>query len=152
MANFLDIEQLNQEEELGCSYDLVFVGTPIDERGQASIEKAKIAAKQLIEVHYDQETFCLFAQGRLFSANPRGLRQFTEAFPATRLLVEATTLEFPEILLLIKAYLSVESLEIGFFYVEPESYEKRVGQDAEDLHAFALRDGYRAFSPIPGFT
>lgn len=152
MAKFLTIEQINKNANISCMYDLAFVGAPIDERGQASIEKAKVSAKEIVDVHYDQDQFSLSARGNIFPANPRGFRQFTEEFPATRLLIEATTLEFPEILLLIKAYLSVESLVIGFFYVEPESYEERVGQDAEDLHAFALREGYRNFSPIPGFT
>ncbi len=152
MAHFLEFTQLSQSTRPDCLYDVAFVGSPIDERGKTSVEKAGYAAKTVIEVKYDSDSFSLnFQEGRIPS-NGRALQRVQELYPATKVLLDATTLEFPEILLLIKAFLSIPGLELGFFYAEPESYEERGGLDAEDLHAFALRDGYRAFSPIPGFT
>lgn len=152
MTNFLELAQLDTLSNPTWVYDIAFVGSPIDERGRLSVNKAMNAAKRTVEVSYNPEAFTLIVDGDAFSANSRGFRNLVSCFPATRILLDSSTLEFPEMLLLIKAFLSAEPLEIGFFYIEPERYEERRGLQAEDLHAFALRDGYRAFTPIPGFT
>lgn len=152
MTNFLELAQLDTLSRPSWTYDVAFVGSPIDDRGRLSVNKATDAAIRAAEVSYDAESFALIVDGVDFAANNRGFRDLMSIYPATRILLDASTLEFPEMLLLIKAFLSAESLEIGFLYVEPDLYEERRGPEAEDLHAFALRDGYTAFAPIPGFT
>lgn len=152
MTSFLELAQLNTLSKPEWTYDIAFIGSPIDDRGRLSVTKAKEAAQRTAVVSYDAETFTLSVNDVRFAANNRGFRNLISDYPASRILLDASTLEFPEMLLLIKAFLSTEPLELGFLYVEPESYEERRGPETEDLHAFALREEYRAFAPIPGFT
>lgn len=145
MTSFLELAQLNTLSKPEWTYDIAFIGSPIDDRGRLSVTKAKEVAQRTAVVSYDAETFTLSVNDVGFAANNRGFRNLISDYPASRILLDASTLEFPEMLLLIKAFLSTEPLELGFLYVEPESYEERRGPETEDLHAFALREEYCVF-------
>jgi hypothetical protein len=147
--------ELSQSQMLICDnldYDIAFIGKPMDERGSKSIEKVNLSAAKALCVNYDSDTFSLQVVDDSFPANGVGIRSFLSKYSSKKILIDATTLDFPEILFLIRSYITLGTCKIGFIYAEPSVYEKKEGLDSEDLHAFNLRDGYSRFAPIPGFT
>lgn len=152
MARFIEFSEIESAGSLANSYDIAFVGNPLDMRGQLSVSKAHTAAPIVVSITYDPNDFSLKTSSNTYAANRRGFEALVARFPGSRILLDTTTLEFPEILLLIKSYLSVDNIHLGFLYTEPESYAERDGAKAENLHSFELRERFQEFTPIPGFT
>lgn len=125
--------------------DIAFVGNPLDERGRHSVALAKDNAKRTLQCRYDHSSFILHLDSDAIRVND--LTDFPRIMPATRILVDATTLDFPELLLLTKAYL-VRS-DLGFLYIEPQKYTEHTSPAYPKT--FDLSTRFQAFQAIPGF-
>jgi hypothetical protein len=130
------------------TYPRAFYGAPVDDRGRCSVQLVQGASDSAHQVSYDPEKFVLRVGDETIRAT--NAESFRKRFPADRLLVDATTLDVPELLLLARIYGGGAAHHLGFLYVEPEGY--REGKNPSDVHGFDLSSGYRPFSPIPGFT
>ncbi len=87
MTSFLELAQLNTLSKPEWTYDIAFIGSPIDDRGRLSVTKAKEAAQRTAVVSYDVETFTLSVNNVGFAANNRGFRNLISDYPASRILL-----------------------------------------------------------------
>ncbi|WP_434137040.1 hypothetical protein JQR88_25725 (plasmid) [Pseudomonas luteola] len=134
--------------------DIAFTGVDdLDERSGYSVQRSKKLGNQHFVVRYDPKSFTLDVGGRSFRANDGGLEDLALHFVADSIVIDATTLDFAEIALLLYAYMfSRKRPRIGFLYVEPERYVKRELEDAAVRGAeFALSEGFTTQS-IPPFS
>lgn len=134
-------------------FDIAFYGRDdLDERSKHSAKLTRSLARHQHLISYNPDTFELAVDDLKFKAD--NLQDLSRKFHATSIVLDATTLGFPEILLLLHAYYGLAFRpRCGFVYVEPERYKRRepdeiVARGAE----FNLSSGFRAKNAIPPFA
>lgn len=147
-------QEIIKKEEAGepGSFDIAFYGD--DQLDDRSIESSRLSTNLAInsqKVIYDPITFSLNVGGKVYRTDE--LEDLPQRLPARRIVIDATTLEFPEILLLLNAYrhYSSQAPECTFIYMEPREYVKK-GEEASEVAFFQLSEGFKERSPIPGFN
>lgn len=145
--SFTCLRDLGVAGRLSGRFSRAFVGLPLDDRGRHSVAVAVAAAGHCHSLTYDYEKFALTVDGVVHRSDED--TTLAQAYGAEDVLIDATTLDVPELLLLTRAFHAARS--ISFLYVEPDDYQKRTNQ-ASEQHEFSLSAGFRPFAPIPGFT
>lgn len=133
--------------------DIAFHGRDdLDDRSKHSVALSKSLARRTVLVSYNPTTFELTLDGSVYRAD--GLEDLPRMFRAGSIVVDATTMEFPEILLLLHAYHMLATRpRCAFVYVEPQTYARRVAVEAvAPGAAFSLSSGFRAKNAVPPFT
>ncbi|MEB2517331.1 hypothetical protein SOP85_18045 [Pseudomonas sp. YuFO20] len=131
-------------------YDVAFVGEVVDDRGAHCLLAAKASSKLVLDVKYVPDEYKIIIGEEEWRANQ--IERIALTFPAENILFDATTLDFPDLLLIIKSYLGcgVGDIKFNFLYAEPLTYNSI--SKSESRHDFKLSDGYAADCfPIPGF-
>lgn len=152
MISFTEMRQLPANAVSAPErFSWAFVGPAIDDRGGRSLELARASADRIVEVRYDPETFRLHIGENSYRASD--LAAIRGAFPGDELLLDATSLDPVEILVLTAAFLRPHDSrrKLGFLYAEPERYlpsNDAVGLDT----AFAFAAGFRGIKSVPGFA
>lgn len=149
-----DVLQENEIKGLG-PFDIVFHGREdLDDRSRYSVALSCSLGRQQQRVSYDPDSFTLTIGGTAYKAD--SLEDLPRKFRASSIVIDATTMEFPEIVLLLHAYYSLAKgrrPRCAFIYVEPESYARKTAEEAAALgSAFNLSSGFRAKNAIPPFA
>lgn len=152
MIRFADMSRLpagvNSTPE---RFDVVFVGTAVDDRGRHSLQIARNSAGSVVEVRYDPDTYKLHLGANEFRASD--MNAIRQTYPQAMLLMDATSLDAVEMLLLIKAFLNDMDgrRRLGFVYAEPGRYmpaDSSIGMD----YAFRFANSFKGLKPVPGFA
>ena len=132
-------------------YDRAFAGNPLDDRGRYSDNLIKTYSSNVHKATYKFEKYELEVDMCLWRANE--MDKLAQSMPASSVLFDATTLNFPELLLLMRGYLLVKpEIEFGFIYAEPEIY-RGIADIDNNPHAFMLSESVESkLQPIPGFS
>lgn len=151
MIRFAEIGQVDPRAPAHADFDLAFASAPIDERGQHSQAVAQQSAATLVRVAYDPEAFTLTIDGTAYRVSEQ--ERIRRAFTGQRLLLDATSLDPVEMLLLCRIFLGTpeDHRRIGFVYVEPDRYLP-ASNAAGMEYAFTFSDGFKGFHPVPGFA
>ncbi|KOY01761.1 hypothetical protein [Pseudomonas nunensis] len=131
-------------------YDVAFVGDVVDERGEHCLSVANITSSLVLDVKYVPAEYKICIAGTEWRANE--VERIAQTFPAKNILFDATTLDFPDLLLIIKGYLKggEKDVKFHFLYAEPLTYNSAAKM--EGRHEFKLSDSYAVdYFPIPGF-
>jgi hypothetical protein len=135
-------------------FDIAFYGREdLDDRSKFSAPLSRSLARRSALVQYDPLRFELKVDGISFRGDD--LQDVVRHFPATSIVIDATTMEFPEIALILRAYrrLSFQPARCVFIYTEPAEYVRRpAGESPAPGSAFDLSLGFRAKNAIPAFT
>ncbi|HCF9476679.1 hypothetical protein [Pseudomonas aeruginosa] len=134
--------------------EIAFVGArDLDDRSEHSVARSSQLAGRCYTVRYDSKAYTLHVGNKSFQANEGGLEDLALHFNATSVVIDATTLDFAEIALLLYAYqFTVRKPRVGFLYVEPQEYVRRSPDDASvNGAAFDLSDGFTTQS-IPVYS
>jgi len=126
--------------------DIAFVGTPVDERGRYSVELAKANADRTVHCRYDHLGFSFHLGDDVVRIDE--LADYADDIAVRRILIDATTLDFPELLLLSRTYL--HDTDLGYLYIEPTEYSELIGPAYP--RTFELSTRFQAFQAIPGFS
>lgn len=150
MMNFSWVSEYVACQPGDIKYDVAFIGKVVDERGQHCKDIASGCSKSLYYVEYDPENFTISIGDIQWKAHQ--VDCISSKIVAKNILFDATTLDFPDILLILRGYLSShEPVTFNFLYAEPGSYNSV--SNAASRHEFALADGYATdHYPIPGFV
>lgn len=136
------------------SFDLAFYGREdLDDRSKFSAPQSRSLARHSAFVQYDPNSFELTVDGNVFRADD--LEDIPRQFPASSIVIDATTMDFPEIALILRAYrrLTFRPARCVFIYTEPSEYVRRpIGECPTPGSAFDLSAGFRAKNAIPAFT
>lgn len=143
------------EQEAGQvgMFDVAFYGRDdLDDRSRHSAELTRSAARRSYRVRYDPAKFSLTVGDEIFRVDD--LEDLFRKFRAQSLVLDATTMEFPEILYVLSAYRKQpDRPRCGFFYVEPEGYRQRPENMAvAPGNAFDLSEGFLGNLQLPPFT
>lgn len=152
MIRFVDIRQLRTDDLATPErFDVVLHGAPIDERGQRSLDLARANADRAVEVAYDPESFMLNLGDTPFRVSD--LAQIRRAMEAPRILLDATSLDVVEILILSRVFLqcAVDRRTLAFIYAEPDRYVPSTDAIGMEL-AFRFSDRFRGLRPVPGYA
>jgi hypothetical protein len=135
-------------------FDIAFFGREdLDDRSRFSAPQSRNLAHRSALVVYDPLRFQLKVGDEVFRGDE--LEDLPIKFPATTVVIDATTMEFPEIALVLRAYrrLSHKPPRVVFLYTEPEEYVRRPAREAPAPgSAFDLTLAFRAKNAIPAFT
>lgn len=134
--------------------DIAFTGADdLDDRSAYSVERSTRLGDQSFRVRYNPETYLLEVGDKKYRANDGELEDLSRDFRALSIVIDATTLDFSEIALLLYAYSFCQKRpRIGFLYVEPKEYVRRTYEEATvNGTAFDLSSGF-AKHPIPPFV
>lgn len=146
-----DVVSESEARALG-PFDIAFHGrSDLDDRSRHSSALCASISKRQRLVRYNPETFELTIGDKAY--NVADLEDVPKDLRVRSIVLDATTLEFPEILYLLHAFhmLPREGRpDCGFMYVEPESYTPREAASAiVNGNAFDLSSGFRPRTPLP---
>ncbi|WP_228894296.1 hypothetical protein [Pseudoduganella aquatica] len=153
---FISQDVLTEQEITSLQgFDIAFHGQPdIDDRSEFSATLSQKAARAAHLVSYNSDTFTLTVGGKNFKTD--SLVDLPAEFRASSILIDATTMEFPEIVLILTAYYSRprgSKPRCAFIYTEPLGYTKKTKEEAVSLGAtFNLSSGFKARNPIPPYA
>ncbi len=129
-------------------WDLGFFGLPIDDRGKEANIFINDNCADLISLNYNADEMTLKVDDDDCLIDE--LDDKFKFIENKRVLIEATTLTFAEILLTIKQA-KMHSCEITILYLEPVSYSKKRTELRVHKREFELSDNTPGYKPIPGF-
>jgi hypothetical protein len=124
-------------------WDLGFFGSAVDARGQSSTQCLKSIANEAVFLEYSASSLLLRADESDLQVDE--LSGFIGQRKAQRLILDATTLGFAEILLLVRAARDSGVNLVGFIYSEPGLYDGTERQ-------FGLSDAVVGYKAIPGYA
>lgn len=146
----IDAQELQQLPPM----DISFTGVEdLDDRSRHSVTCSKRLGRRSYHVHYDPATYILEVGNKKYQANDGDLEDLSRDFKAASIVIDATTLDFAEIALLLYAFsFASKKPKVGFVYVEPAEYVRRTHEEAAvNGSAFELSTGFDK-RPIPPFV
>lgn len=130
-------------------YDIAFVGEVVDDRGIHCLSVATKAAAKTVAVKYIPADYKINIAEKSWRANE--VDKIALEFPAKNVLFDATTLDFPDLLLIIRGYL-LHGGDVRFYFLYAEPLVYNGAPDSKTRHEFRLSDSYASDQhPIPGF-
>lgn len=130
------------------SYSLGIYGPAIDDRGKEAVAEIVRRSHAMMTLEYDPETF-EFVAGDVRHPED-GLAEALRVLDPRKVILEATTLGFVELLFCYKALRELMITQIDILYVEPEVY-RRSGRDELLRHRdFELSGDVPGYRAIPG--
>ncbi|UUZ74588.1 hypothetical protein LP414_19555 [Polaromonas sp. P1(28)-13] len=154
MVQFIRQDVLTASEISGLQgVDVAFHGSDtLDDRSKHSVKISRSIGRRHVLVEYDPANFELVLNGKRYRSD--SLEDIPREYKANSIVLDATTMEFPEIVLILHAYNMLMSRpRCGFIYVEPERYKRKPPEEAvAQGAAFNLSSGSRAKNAIPPFT
>lgn len=130
-------------------WDIGFVGSALDDRGEGAIDFLRDNCEKLIEVNYDPVEMELAIGEKSYIVDD--LDTYFETIGNKRVVIESTTLNFSEILLLLSGIKSVVG-HATVLYIEPKSYERKRTVTFVEKRQFELSGETPVYKPIPGFA
>jgi len=136
------------------TFDVAFFGCEdLDDRSKFSVPQSRNLARRSALVQYDPLRFELKVGDDVFREDQ--LEDLPSKYPAASIVIDATTMEFPEIALILRAYRRMvpKPPRCLFIYTEPKEYVRRSPeQEPTPGSAFDLTLTFRAKNAIPTFT
>ncbi len=110
----------NHDFHFPKKFSLGIYGNAIDERTEYSISVVTSESKKSFRLSYNREELCLFIDDVRIECNK--LSGALENLKIDNVIIDSTSLDIPELALIIKALLKFNNCTFSIFYVEPDSY------------------------------
>lgn len=127
----IDVRSAFTEEDYTFSYEfsLGISGCSIDERSRYSAELIQRESAKVINVEYRKGTLDLAVDGNVVECHE--LASYLERFDLSSVIIDSTSLEVPELALIMKSLHEISGLRVVILYVEPEEYSSEVNKILE---------------------
>lgn len=130
-------------------WDLSFIGGAIDERGNKALEYITLNSSKIVSFEYIPKEFKIRFDSKIFDKDD--FVEYLSDIIGKKILIDSTTLNFAEILILTQALIEVGIKEMEILYVEPAKYNrKNKGLDILHKRDFELSEGIIGYEAIPG--
>lgn len=130
-------------------WDLSFIGVPIDDRGVKALEYITANSSKNISFEYIPKEFKTKFDSDILDKDD--IVNHLAFSNGKKVLVDSTTLNFAEILILTQALIEVGVKDIEILYVEPVKYNRKSkGVDILHKRDFELSEGIVGYEAIPG--
>jgi hypothetical protein len=138
--------------ELTGVYDIAFTSSEnLDERSDWSFNFLRKIAKNIVTVEYLQSSISLKLDDEVIPYRKLNALSFTNK----RVLIDSTSLAFPEILYLFSIF-ERDNQPFDVLYVQPESYKKNAeDKHLDDVETFSLSDdgvGPKQLQPFVNYS
>lgn len=148
----MDIRFATYEESCFCDdfFDFGFFGRVIDDRTKFSTEEVRRLTKESDSFSYCKDSF-LVEFGDSFIELQDIMDYFSRRIESGRVVVDATSLDIPELILIFDFLYEVGFSEFHILYVEPFEYNR--GSADSDV-GYSLSDNILGFEDagLPGFS
>jgi hypothetical protein len=133
-----------------ASWDIGVIGSTVDQRGEVACDFITQNCGEVMAFDYNPDDFTLRVGDRRI--NLEEVEHLCAPWVGMKVIFEATTLGFVEILLCLRALRKLLFAEVSFLYVEPSRY--KTSRERSPLHRrdFELSDEVPGYRGIPGFT
>lgn len=138
--SFESSDQLTLESNTIC-----FHGASVDDRGNSALSLININPENKIGISYDFDEMLLSVDEHTDIADKVNELISPYVTGDIPIILEATTLGFPELFLCIKALIDLEIKKFSIVYIEPSEYN-RTNPSADSFALSELNAGYK---PIP---
>ena len=130
-------------------WDLSFIGKAVDDRGAKALEYISTNSTDCIYIEYVPKEFKIIFGDEIFDKDD--IEKYLKDHVAKKILIDSTTLDFAEILILTQALKDLGLKELAVIYVEPGNY-KRKSKSIDILHKrdFELSARIIGYEAIPG--
>jgi hypothetical protein len=130
-------------------WDIAFIGKPIDERGGKAVEYISKNSNEINYFEYIPKEFKIKLVETLYDKDD--IQSCLNGIQDKKILIDATTLDFAEILILTQTLKNMGTTNVSIFYVEPVNY-KRKNKSIDILHKrdFELSESIIGYEAIPG--
>ncbi len=130
-------------------WDIAFVGNAINKRGNEGLEFIKEKSSQVIIIEYIPSIFKMkFGEDEFFVDD---INKLLESHIGKNILIDSTTLNFAEILIIMQALKDLCISNFSILYIEPKNYNIK-DKVADILHQrdFELSESIVGYEAIPG--
>lgn len=130
-------------------WDIAFVGNAINKRGNEGLEFIKEKSSQVIIIEYIPSIFKMkFGEDEFFVDD---INKLLESHIGKNILIDSTTLNFAEILIIMQALKDLGISNFSILYIEPKNYNIK-DKVADILHQrdFELSESIVGYEAIPG--
>lgn len=150
MINIDTISSYNIDENIIDKWDVIYIGTSVDHRGEKAIQTLNRHCNNIQTVEYSHINRSITINNREYVAQ-QIKSQLNIQYK--KVLFETTTMGFTEILLLTKQLLhSNEFIEIDYLYLEPKSYAREQSDILISNRDFSLTDEVEGYFAVPGYA
>lgn len=131
------------------SWDVAFVGTAVDERGQKALDFINANSKELIVVKYIAKEFKIYYNSNQIDKDD--ITVYLSHYKDKNILIDSTTMNFAEVLILMGGLKEIGVANFSVTYVEPKKYRKK-SKPTDILHMrdFELSETVVGYEAIPG--
>jgi hypothetical protein len=135
---------------LDCGkWELAVVGSAIDARGRKAMEFAQSVSPATRQLAYDPDSLWLTSGEEVIQCDD--LADWLDGLQPRSLILEATTLGLPEILLSVHAAIRIGLHQLTLLYLEPLQYNAPREEIAIHRRDFDLSDEITGYTAIPGW-
>lgn len=133
-----------------CRLKYAIIGDDVDDRCNTSIEYLS-TKYEIVKIGYDASNFTIKFDKQVIDADvfPDFLKE--RKYKDYEVLIDCTTVNVPELLLLIGALLSNNVLHFSALYIEPQNYSHSQRIEFGDERKFELSNRYIGYKGIPGY-
>lgn len=148
MIKFKRIRTHNNLDFTNRHHDIFFYGEELDERTGLAIKK--VNASNAFQVKYVKDEYALKLNGNKYKL--LALKDALISMSPKKVIIDSTSLDFPEILYLFYSINMIEGIEsFTVLYIEPKEYSKSPSTEGGD-EEYQLSDGRQPFSSLPVFS
>lgn len=130
--------------------EVAIVGTAIDRRGRTAMEFAQSVSPVTKQLVYDPGNLRLTSGEGVIQCDE--LSEWLDRLHPRSLILEATTLGLPEILLSVNAAIEIGLRRLTLLYVEPGEYNAPREEVAVHRREFDLSDEIAGYTAVPGWA
>ena len=148
---FIEMKTFAKISDVYLEQSLFFHGHDLDDRGEAALELSSSFSLDNIKLQFDEAKSLMYINDKPFNARIEFIKEI-KTIIAEKAIIEATTLGFAEILLLLNALMENSRIKtIKILYIEPKEYTRKKNK-LYNYHDFELTDKFENFKAVPGFT
>ena len=145
----LQMQEASSANQLSFTrWDVGVIGRTVDDRGTIATDFVTQHANEVFPIQYDPEDFSLeINQAKLSEDEVEGT---VREWSSKSILIEATTVGFVELFLLIRSLAKIGKRDLSFLYVEPREYAHSRRTPLLHRRDFELSSEVPGYRGIPG--
>ncbi len=156
MLNITDHRSISLDDADSINHAIFFCGEAIDDRGRAILSVIQNEPSNLIiKVYFDVSRYVVILNGveyPVLKANTV-ISALIEANDGNQFYLDATTVGFVELLLVLRWFSRSKFCTLSVFYAEPLRYKSRIDYMNDfGKHEFDLTSYSAGFKAVPGFS
>lgn len=124
----IDVRSAYTEDDYAFSsnFCLGISGSGIDDRSRYSIELIQRESASVVTIEYRKSTLDLVVGEHVIECHE--LRSYFSNLDLSSILIDSTSLDVPELALILKSLHGIKSLNVVILYVEPEEYTSEINK------------------------